>query len=97
MKNLTVDFFGHPINPGDRLVRVVNGHLQPCICTKVTTRVYFTCMRRKWIKNRGCEFMINQLSSYQNFINVTALNLPIEIPESHINFYNQLKQKKNGN
>ena len=97
MNNKNTDFFGHPINPGDRLVRVVNGHLQPCICTKVTTRVYFTHNKGgKWVKGAYVS-KIGELSSYQNFINVTALNLPIEIPESHINFYNQLKQKKNGN
>lgn len=91
------DYFGNEIKPGDYIVRIKNGWITPCICTRVTSRVYFTYDKRTWDNTtRKYKLEMTEISSKQQMINCTALQVDANVPQKHIDYYN-LKYKKDGN
>lgn len=86
------DYFGNPIMKGDILLRVVNGKLAHCICTRTTQkRVYFTY--DSWIWGEGkYEVSVKERASDQALINCTALNSEVAVPFKHLEFFNNLNK-----
>ena len=95
-KTIINDYFGNPINKGDVLLRVSNAYLQPCICTRVTNKVYFTHWKYTEYDytNKKYNRVVKELSSRQLLINCSALGRIADVPKEHIEFYNNLKNKK---